>query len=262
MRVTYRNTSVIEYWANRWQQIPADNAKGNINKYPLKYALETITTKEGFILEAGCGAGRILRYFHNLGYNIIGVDFIQIAVEKLQATDQSLKVEVGDITNLKYQDGAFRYLLAFGLYHNLENRFEDAILESWRILEKGGRICASFRADNLQTRLTDWLAERKSFVNEKKNLRKFHKLNLTRGEFISTFKKAGFKIEKVFPVENMPILYKFSLFRSKGHKKFNENKARSEGYKLSIWGEMIQKVLMNFFPDQFCNVYVLIATKP
>ena len=45
-RVTYRDTSVMEYWANRWQQIPADNAKGNINKYPLKYALETITTKE------------------------------------------------------------------------------------------------------------------------------------------------------------------------------------------------------------------------
>ena len=63
MRVTYRDTSVVEYWANRWQQIPADNAKGNINKYPLKYALETITTKEGVILEAGCGAGRILRYF-------------------------------------------------------------------------------------------------------------------------------------------------------------------------------------------------------
>ena len=141
---------------------------GNINKYPLKYALETISAKEGVILEAGCGAGRILRYFHNLGYNIIGVDFIQIAVEKLRAADQSLKVEEGDITNLKYEDGAFRYLLAFGLYHNLESGIEDAIMESWRVLENGGRICASFRADNLQTRITDWVAERKLPLTNKR----------------------------------------------------------------------------------------------
>ena len=122
--------------------------------------------------------------------------FIQIAVEKLRAADQSLKVEEGDITNLKYEDGAFRYLLAFGLYHNLESGLEDAIMESWRVLEKGGRICASFRADNLQTRITDWVAERKTSIDEQKNLRQFHKLNLTRGEFISTFKRVGFKIEK------------------------------------------------------------------
>ena len=262
MRITYRYTSVQGYWAKRWQQMPSDNAMGNINRYPLKYALETISAQEGVILEAGCGAGRILRYFHNLGYNIIGVDFIQIAVEKLRAADQSLKVEEGDITNLKYEDGAFRYLLAFGLYHNLESGLEDAIMESWRVLEKGGRICASFRADNLQTRITDWVAERKTSIDEQKNLRQFHKLNLTRGEFISTFKRVGFKIEKVFPVENMPILYKFSIFRSKEHKIFDENKARTEGYKLSFLGKMMQKVMMYFFPDQFCNVYVMIATKP
>ena len=86
-------------------------------------------------------------------------------------------------------------------------------------------------------------------------------MNLSKKEFVNLFQKNGFSVEIVRPVENMPILYKFKVFRAKGHKKFNENFARSEGYKLSNIGTFFQKALMHFFEDQFCNVYVLIATK-
>ena len=262
MRVTYRKNGVKSYWANRWDAIPADEPMTNRNSYPLKYAIDTVSSKDGAILEAGCGAGRILRYFHDLDYDITGFDFIEVAVEKLKKVDSSLKVEVGDITKLNYEKERFRYLLAYGLYHNLENGLDDAVNESWRVLEKGGRICVSFRADNIQTRLTDWLAKIKSNKLNSSYALEFHKLNLTRKEFISVFEKVGFVIDKVFPVENMPILYKFSFFRALSHKRFNENIARYEGYKLSILGEILQRILMKFFPDQFCNIYVLIATKP
>ena len=67
--------------------------------------------------------------------------------------------------------------------------------------------------------------------------------------------------ESIAPVENMPIFYKFKIFRAKGHKIFNENNARSEGYQLSTIGNFFQKMLMYFLQNQFCNVYVLIATK-
>jgi hypothetical protein len=86
-------------------------------------------------------------------------------------------------------------------------------------------------------------------------------MNLTRSEYQNLFKNAGFEIEFVGPVENMPILYKFVFFRSAGHKVFDENKARAEGYRLSWLGQKLQNFLMRFFPDQFCNIYVLIARK-
>ena len=92
MRVTYRKNKVKCYWANRWNNIPADEPMNNCNSYPLKYALDTVNSKDGAILEAGCGAGRILRYYHDLGYDITGFDFIKIAVEKLKKVDPSLKV--------------------------------------------------------------------------------------------------------------------------------------------------------------------------
>lgn len=262
MRITYRNANNKDYWAKRWADIPADSPMENANVYPLKYSELTVKDKSGKILEAGCGAGRILRHYHNRGYDIKGFDFIDVAVEKLKNADQTLQVEVGDITNMAYADQSYKYLLAFGLYHNLEHGLEKAVAETYRVLENGGVVCASFRADNIQTRLTDWLtARRQNKLRDNRQSNIFHKMNLTRYEFEKLFKRAGFTIDAVYPVENMPILYKFKFFRSSGHKNFDENMARSEGYRLSWFGQRLQNFLMGFFPDQFCNIYVIIARK-
>ena len=262
MRITYRKSVNKDYWAKRWGDIPADLPMENKSVYPLKYAELTVRDKTGKILEAGCGAGRILRYYHNHGYDILGFDFIDVAIEKLRQADSSLQAEVGDITNLRFADESFDYVLAFGLYHNLEQGLEAAVAETSRILRSGGRVCASFRADNIQTRLTDWLTERRA---RKAGLqgenRSFHKMNLTRREFAQLFEAAGFVIEDIYPVENMPILYKFRVFRAATHKDFDENRARAEGYRLSGFGQGLQNFLMRYFKDQFCNIYVLIARK-
>jgi SAM-dependent methyltransferase len=261
MRITYRNHNVKEYWTSRWDEIPADQPMENTDVYPLKYAEETIKDLNAKVLEAGCGAGRILRYYHNQGVNIIGMDFIEVAIDKLKEIDYSLKVEVGDITNLGFDDQSFKYILAFGLYHNLEFGLDQSIKETHRVLESGGSVCASFRADNIQTRLTDWLTERRTGGNNSSGGHIFHKMNLTRAEFEQAFKQEGFIIDSIAPVENMPILYKFSFFRASNHKQFNENIARAEGYRLSWFGQLLQNALMRFFPDQFCNIFVLIAHK-
>ena len=220
-----------------------------------------IQNNDGRILEAGCGNGRILRYYHNLGYDIVGFDFIKVAIDKLKKIDTTLRVEVGDITKLKFKNESFEYLLAFGLYHNLENGLEDAVNETHRVLKNDGKICASFRADNIQTRLTDWLTNRRSKNSVNNEPPVFHKMNITKNEFSSLFNNNDLEIENIYPVENMPILYKFPFFRAKSHKKFNENIARSESYRLSRFGQIFQNILMKYFPDQFCNIYVLIAKK-
>ena len=233
----------------------------NAEVYPLKYALETVTDSGGKILEAGCGAGRLLRYFHDKDYDILGIDFVKVAVEKLRAIDGSLQVEEGDVTNLRFSDHTFKYVLAFGLYHNLERGLEKAISETYRVLEDGGAVCASFRADNIQTRLTDWMAGAKDGKKGSTGQRSFHKRNLTRREFESLFERAGFRIESLYPVQNMPLLYKFAIFRTQGHKVFDENRARREGYLLSRVGRLLQNFLMRYFADRFCNIYVLIARR-
>lgn len=259
MRVTYRATSNKEYWENRWSDIPSDNAMSNENIYPLKYALEAIGDGGGKILEAGCGAGRILRYFHDRGHDITGIDYIDIAVKKLLLACPGLKAQVGDVTQLDFPDSYFDTIFAFGLYHNIEHGLGKAILETVRVLKPGGVICASFRADNIQSRVTDGLAGRRAFKKGRKSGKEFHKINFKVSELKVIFEAMGLVIKSLSAVENMPFLYKFKFFRAANHKRFNENRARSEGYRLSWLGFWIQKCMMRLFPNQFCNIYVVIA---
>ena len=263
MRMTYRSQGAKEYWGARWEDIPADAPMDNPNAYPLKYAEMTVRAKDGRILEAGCGAGRILRFYHQQGYDIVGIDYIDVAIGKLKAIDSTLQAETGDITSLNYPDQSCKYVRAFGLYQKHERDFDKALDETYRVMESGGAVCASFRADNIQTRMTDWLADRKSKKAGKSGgLNSFHKMNLSKDELTREFTRAGFRIEFIAPVENMPFLYKFAMFRARTHKRFDENKARAEGYRLSWFGRHLQNFVMRLMPDQFCNVYVLIARKP
>lgn len=263
MRITYRSREIKEYWARRWDDISVDGPMRNTHIYPLKYALMAIPDSEGHILEAGCGAGRILRYFHENGYDIVGIDYIGSVIQKLKREDPSLDVNVGDISNLEYPDGHFKYVLAFGLYHNLEHTLAQAVNETYRVLEQDGVLCASFRADNIQTRLTDWLADKRSRTEGRAHAAKeFHKINLKKDELSRLFTDAGFLVDRIFSVENMPFLYKFAFFRYKSHRVFDENVARSEGYRLSFTGRLLQTFLMRVMPSQFCNIYVVFARKP
>ncbi len=257
MRKTFRNKNNFEYWTKRWTDIEADEPMVNHNWYPLKYSEMVVNDKDQVILEAGCGAGRILRYYHNKNFKIIGIEFIKEAIEKLKNVDNSLDARVGNILNLDFQDNYFDCILSFGLYHNFYGEdLDKSLTETFRVLKSGGKLCASFRADNIQERIVDWIRSEKN-----SGKKEFHKLNLKKKEFISLIERHNFKVENIFSVQNMPFLYKFRIFRAKEHKDFNENRGRKEGYKFSKLGQMIQGFLIKFFPDQFCNIYLIIASK-
>ena len=261
MRKTYRAHSSKDYWARRWKDIQVDLPQENPDVYPLKYALEAVEHKRQSILEAGCGNGRILRFFKERGYDIEGFDYIEEAVRSLLDSDPDLKVRTEDITKMSYKSETFGCVLAFGLYHNLEeDDLQQAVLETHRVMKHGARLCASFRADNIQNRINDFIASRKSSPKTKEEL-KFHKMNLRHGELKQFFEEGGFIVKKIRPVENMPLFYKFKFFRANSHKQFNESLGRKEGYLLSPLGRMLQGLLIGFMPNQFCNIYILDAEK-
>ena len=269
MRITYRNQTSFDYWDSRWRSVEADQPMENTRKYPLICALKILKgchVERTRILEAGCGTGRLLRYFHHNGFNIIGIDFIPNAIEKILSLKENLQAEVGDITNLKFDDNTFTHILAFGLYHNFEfDIMKSALVETHRVLQEEGTLCASFRADNLQNSLNDRFFSsglgNRDKVNDQNN-RIFHKINLTSNEVAKVVESAGFEIIKIYEIENMPLLYKIKSFRHRSHKIFNENLARKEGYLLNNFGHWITKFMKQFFPKQFCNLYVVEAKKP
>ena len=132
MRITYRYSNNKDYWDKRWANTPVDSPMKNTTKYPLKFTELAISgDKSGKILEAGCGAGEFLSTIILEGYNISGFDFIPDVIKKLSEDDDTLKVKVGDITSLDYESNTFKYVLAFGLYHNLDlEKIKKALKET------------------------------------------------------------------------------------------------------------------------------------
>ena len=256
MRKTFRAENNRDYWTNRWDKIDADEVMQNSNTYPLKYAIEALkfNNNNQKILEAGCGAGRILNYLHQKNLDVVGIEFIQNAVDKIKKKFPNTKVKVMDILNTDFKNNEFDLILAFGLYHNFEfDNLEKSLIETKRILKTNGILCFSFRADNVQNLILDKIKQNKN-LNIKNN--KFHKLNLNKTEILGLLKNHEFEVLKHYYVTNMPLLFHFKFFRSSNQKQFDEHVGRKEGYQLNFFGRILNRFLMFFFKKQYCNIHV------
>ena len=77
----------------------------------------------------------------------------------------------------------------------------------------------------------------------------FHKWCFNKHEFLSFLKAAGFTNIEVKLVTNVCFLSKFRLFRKQ--KTINESKARSEGFKLNIFGQIFYDLVKTIAPGLF-----------
>ncbi len=262
MRISYRaHGGSRDYWQGRWDGVAVDSGAINLERYPGLYAERTINRAikgrgaGGPVLEAGCGAGRVLRHFHERNVDMVGLDFIASVLAAIHGEDPTIPLAAGDITALPFPDGAFSAVLAFGLYHGLEHGLEAAMADTRRVLKKGGILCASMRLDNLQNRITDRMAGHGAPTGA----RRFHKLNLTTAEFKALVSGAGFRVEAVDYVENMSFLYKFPILRHASQRIFRENEARGAGYRFNLAGNLLQRTAMALAPSQMANLAVISA---
>ncbi len=258
MRISYRaHGGALDYWQRRWDGVEVDSGAINLDRYPGLYAERAIKASrpDGPVLEAGCGAGRVLRHYHEGGVEIIGLDFIASVLAAIHREDASIPLAAGDITKLTFPDEIFSAVLAFGLYHGLEHGLQEAMAETRRVMKQGALLCASMRLDNFQNHMTDRMAEKSAPDGE----RRFHKLNLTTAEFKDLVTGAGFKVETVDYVENMSFLYKYPTLRHASQRVFRENEARGAGYRFNLAGNILQRVAMALAPAQMANLAVITA---
>ena len=181
--------------------------------------------------------------------------FIASVLAAIHGQDPTIPLAAGDITKLSFPDETFSAVLAFGLYHGLENGLEEAMAETRRVMKPGGLLCASMRLDNFQNRMADRMADKTASARQ----RGFHKLNLTTAEFKALVHGAGFTVETVDYVENMSFLYKYSALRHASQRVFRESEARGAGYRFNLAGNILQRVAMALAPAQMANLAVITA---
>ena len=261
MRKVYRDKANDDYWEDRWANSGVDeNGFNNEDIYPIKYA-KIAVKKNDKILEAGCGVGRVYFHYKKNGYDIKGIEYSKNAVANILAKDSSADVIEGNVSQLPYNDNSFDIILAFGLYHNIENikELQKSFDETHRTLNKGGKLVASFRFDSLENNMVENIMKKRS---NGKSFDKFHRWHFSLKD-IKNFLGSKMEIEEVFYARNVSFLFKYDFFRANNLKSinFSESKARSGGFELNFFGKFIDTFLHKFFPKQFSNLLVIIATK-
>lgn len=106
--------------------------------YPLVSSMSKYLKPSMLLLEGGCGDGRYVRYFSDLGVKTVGVDFARTTVQKINELLPNLDVKVGDIRNLDFPDGYFDAYYSGGVIEHFEDGIAPQLAEAHRVLKDGG----------------------------------------------------------------------------------------------------------------------------
>jgi SAM-dependent methyltransferase len=91
-------------------------------------------------LDLGCGEGRLSRDLERLGHDVTGVDVSPAMVAAAREAAPGIEVLVADAAELPFGEASFDLVIAFMSLQDVD-RFEEAIGEAARVLERGGRLC-------------------------------------------------------------------------------------------------------------------------
>src|SRR3954463_7584401 len=103
------------------------------------------------ILDAGCGAGRNLRYFLARGFEVYGIDEDPAAVSAARKLAAAVapalpydNIRQGALHVLPWTDGRFEAVICSAVLHFARDRshFDRMLDEMWRVLARGGLFFA------------------------------------------------------------------------------------------------------------------------
>lgn len=106
------------------------------------------------LLEGGCGSGAYLVRFTQKGHEVIGVDFAQETVARLNEAFPELDVRVGNIRELPFQDNTFDAYYSGGVIEHFEDGLMPQLDEAFRVLKPGGVFLVTVPYLNVARRLS------------------------------------------------------------------------------------------------------------
>jgi SAM-dependent methyltransferase len=262
MKKIFRNKTNEKYWDDRWTESGVDESHfSNRAIYPICYADKIINQGDTF-LEAGCGAGRLYFQYKSEGKNIYGIEYSQTAIDNITKKDSSSQVVQGSITKLPYENDFFDGIMAFGLYHNIENEKEvsQAFIESSRVLKPSGQIVFSVRYDSFENNLIESIVRKRGLDQ---TWDKFHRNHFSLSDITKYLSINNIDIIDITYARNVSFLFKYNFFRSNKMKtkNFKEASARSSGFELNFFGKTLDTILHKAMPKLFSNLLVVIGQK-
>ena len=142
--------------------------------------------KGGRVLDVGCIGGRDSKKFADAGFEVIGIDVVDVFLEEARKYVPQAKFLEMDMLKIDFPDNYFDGILAHAVLLHLEKNDVSGVLANfYRILKKGGIIDVGVKLGEGE----GFEADGKLAENEKRFFSYFNK-----EEIESYVKEAGFEI--------------------------------------------------------------------
>lgn len=129
----------------------ADHITGTSAEQPLELAMLAhfvdLLAEPRRVLDAGCGAGRLLPHLAGLGCLVEGVDLSAEMVRRAHADHPGFDVEVASLDALPHPDATFDGVVCwYSTIHHRDDALGAVIAELRRVLRPGGLLLLAFQA--------------------------------------------------------------------------------------------------------------------
>ncbi|MEM6719458.1 MAG: class I SAM-dependent methyltransferase [Bacteroidota bacterium] len=136
---------------------------GNTDIYLLDQILKGRYEQNDLILDAGCGSGRNLHYFHQSNIPFYAIDRNAEYIENLQQyyPEFATNFKVAEVEKMPFDDEKFDHVLCNAVLHFAESEihFKAMFTELARVLKKGGslfiRMTSNIAIEGKSTHLQD-----------------------------------------------------------------------------------------------------------
>ncbi|MEK7071887.1 MAG: class I SAM-dependent methyltransferase [Patescibacteria group bacterium] len=126
---------VYKDFDKHWRGLKNYNIISKLNMYLIdRQAIKTLLDiSPRTILDVGCGIGRTMSKFKELGFKVIGVDNSETSIDFCQK--KGLEAILMDASNMNFQDNSFDVVFAEGLLEHFEN-YGPLVKEMIRVSKK------------------------------------------------------------------------------------------------------------------------------
>jgi SAM-dependent methyltransferase len=192
-----RRRELIRESYDRLAREYSEHVFGELAGKPLDRALleEIAQRATGVVGDLGCGPGHVARHLAACGAEVVGIDLSPEMIAEARRLTPELRFEVGDMLDLRYEDGALGAVVAmYSLIHCTPRALPVAVREIHRVLRPGGLLLAGFhRGDEVRHR-DEWWGQPISLDF------RFHEA----AEITGVLADSGFEVERVVERDPYP----------------------------------------------------------